>query len=75
MSHPPSLDFFDVLGTEYCVDWRLMTRGASFFIPTTATPGQVSKSLREVRKALDIDLVVKPRREFGIYGMRIWRTR
>lgn len=72
---PKGIDVFSVFGAEYYVDWRRVSRGASFFIPTTATPKQVLAGLREARDALDIDLVARPRREYGMYGVRVWRTR
>lgn len=69
------IDVFNVFGADYYVDWRRVSRGASFFIPTTATPRQVLDALKTARAALDIDLVARPRCEYGIYGVRVWRTR
>lgn len=69
------IDVFNVFGADYYVDWRRVSRGASFFIPTTATPRQVLTALKPARDALDIDLVARPRCEYGIYGVRVWRTR
>lgn len=69
------IDVFNVFGVDYYVDWRRMSRGASFFIPTTATPRQVLAELKLARQVLDIDLVARPRCEYGIYGVRVWRTR
>lgn len=69
------IDVFNVLGADYYIDWRRMSRGASFFIPTTATPRQVLAALTTARLALDIDLVARPRCEYGLYGVRVWRTR
>lgn len=69
------IDVFNVFGADYYVDWRRVSRGASFFIPTTATPRQVLAALKPAREALDIDLVARPRCEYGIYGVRVWRTR
>lgn len=73
--NPAEIDVFDVFGAQYYVDWRRMSRGASFFIPTTATPKQVLAALKDARTVLDIDLVARPRCEYGIYGVRVWRTR
>lgn len=69
------IDVFNVFGADYYVDWRRVSRGASFFIPTTATPRQVLAALKPARDALDIDLAARPRCEHGIYGVRVWRMR
>lgn len=66
-------EVFNVLGVDYYVDWRQVSRGASFFIPTTATAAQVLAALRPAAKALDIELVARQRREYGMYGVRVWR--
>jgi len=69
----PSVDAFEVFGAEYYVDWSRVTRGASFFVPTTATPSQVMQKLRPAQRALGIRLVARARCEYGIYGVRVWR--
>lgn len=72
---PKGIDVFEVFGAEYYVDWSRVTRGASFFVPTTATPAQVLRALGPAKRALKIDLVARPRCEYGVYGVRVWRTR
>ncbi|MEN6303694.1 MAG: hypothetical protein ABFD96_13270 [Armatimonadia bacterium] len=68
------LEVFDIFGAEYYVDWRRVTRGASFFLPTTATARQVRKILTPICKELDIEVTVRQRCEYGMYGVRVWRT-
>ena len=64
----------NLFGAEYFIDWARLPRGGSFFIPTTATAGQVLDALRPAMKVLQYDLEVRPRREYGVYGVRVWRT-
>lgn len=63
-----------VLGVEYYVPWEQLTPGASFFMPTTATPKQVELVLKPVASKLGIRLLIRTRREYGRYGVRVWRT-
>lgn len=61
-------------GTEFFVPWDKVTVGSSFFIPTTATPTQVRFELRAVERALDMKFEAHARREYGRYGVRVWRV-
>jgi hypothetical protein len=64
----------ELWGLEYYIMWEKMRVGSSFFLPTTATAGQVLKALRPVAKELDWTFAAHPRCEFGRYGVRVWRT-
>lgn len=63
-----------ICGVEYFIDWDALHVGASFFIPTVATPKQVLAALTPTMQALDIGLVAYPRVEYERYGARVWRT-
>lgn len=58
---------------EYFIYWEQMTVGASFFLPTTATPVQAMAVLKPIARALNYKLKAQPRREYGRYGVRVWR--
>lgn len=58
---------------EYFIYWEQMTVGASFFLPTTATAKQVLAALKPTAKTLRYKLEAQPRREYGRYGVRVWR--
>lgn len=60
---------------EYFIFWDQLTVGASFFIPTTATPRQALDALKPATKSLGIKLAARTRREYGRYGVRVWRLR
>mgnify|MGYP006269554467 CR=1 FL=1 len=68
---PHVVTLFDV---EYFVYWEHLNIGASFFIPTTATPKQTLEVLKPVAKAMDMLLEARARREYGRYGVRVWRV-
>lgn len=70
-SDPRVLTLFDV---DYAIDWDALTVGASFFVPTVATPAMVAKALRPAEEALGIRLAVRARVEYDRYGARVWRT-
>ena len=74
-SQPPQRDLrvVEILGIEYFIYWEQMTVGASFFIPTTATPAQALAVLKPVARRLNYKLKAQPRREYGRYGVRVWR--
>lgn len=79
MTTPPPLSLNDVqvlhlLEASYFIDWARLPRGGSFFLPTTATAKQVREALRPAMQVMNYDLEVRPRREYGIYGVRVWRT-
>lgn len=71
---PDHIRVLDVWGAEYFIEWELLRRGSSFFIPTTATPRQVKAALKPAEAYLDITLEVRARREYGRAGVRVWRT-
>ena len=58
---------------EYFIYWEQMTVGASFFLPTTATPAQALAVLRPVARKFNYKIKAQPRREYGRYGVRVWR--
>lgn len=62
-------------GVEYFIYWEQMTVGASFFIPTTATPAQALSVLKPVARKFNYKIKAQPRREYGRYGVRVWRMR
>lgn len=77
MSQPPPLHEHRVVvvhGVEYFVYWEHMPVGASFFLPTTATARQVMTALRPIAKGLRYRLLAQPRREYGRFGVRVWRV-
>jgi hypothetical protein len=73
---PPPRDVrvIEILGAEYLIDWGRVSRGASFFLPTTVTADQVRKILVPYAAALNFEFAVHTRCEFGRYGVRVWRT-
>lgn len=60
-------------GINYYVDWEKMLPGHSVFLKTLAAPAAVRSELRRVERALNIKLAATHRREFGRYGVRVWR--
>ena len=69
----PDLRVVEIHGIEYFIYWEQMTVGASCFLPTTATAKQVMAALRPVARTLNYKLKAQPRREYGRYGVRVWR--
>jgi hypothetical protein len=75
MTPPPyEVEVLNIFGAEYFIRWADVTRGASFFIPTTATPKQVQQALRPAAEWFGHTFEVRSRCEFGVYGVRVWRT-
>lgn len=70
---PDDLEVIHLKGVDYFVDWSKVPLGASFFLPTVATPAQVRAALRDAEKHLEIKLTVRTRVEYGRYGARVWR--
>jgi hypothetical protein len=68
------MDVIEIFGAEYAIDWDRLPRGGSFFLPTTATPQQVQGKLRSAAHRLQYGLVARARCEYGVYGVRVWRT-
>jgi hypothetical protein len=56
------------------MQWEKLLVGASFFLPTTATPAQVREALQPAARFLKIRLDVRSRYEYGRYGARVWRV-
>jgi len=71
---PDHIRVLNVFGAEYYIPWEELPRGGSFFLPTTATPKQVYAALKPMEKHLQIELEVRARREYGVLGVRVWRT-
>lgn len=77
-STPPTpfedVRLFTLLGVDYFVVWDRLSIGASFFLPTTATPAQALKALQPYARHLKISLQTRSRCEYGRYGVRVWRV-
>lgn len=73
LSLPDEVRFIDLYGMPYYIYWENLSIGASFFLPTTATPAQVDKALTAAKKHLNFRFAVRARREFGRHGVRVWR--
>jgi hypothetical protein len=71
---PTSVDIITLNGSEYLINWKRLTRGASFFMPTTATPKQAEDALAYAAKELNMEFAVRARCEYGRYGVRVWRV-
>jgi hypothetical protein len=56
------------------MQWEKLLVGASFFLPTTATPVQVREALQPATRFLKIQVEVRSRCEYGRYGARVWRV-
>jgi hypothetical protein len=74
MQTPSELPPVNIFGAEYFIEWGRVSRGASFFLPTTATPKQVIEILKPYAKELQFEFAVRTRCEYGRYGVRVWRT-
>jgi len=59
---------------EYFVQWEKLEVGASFFLPTTATPVQVRAAIAPASKFFKLKFEVRSRCEYGRYGARVWRV-
>lgn len=70
----PQIDVIVLHGSEYLINWKRLTRGASFFMPTTATPKQTEDALAEAAAQLNMEFEVRARCEYGMYGVRVWRV-
>lgn len=71
---PDPIEVVELLGVEYFIAWELLDVGSSFFLPTTATVKQALRALQPYAEALDIELAIKSRCEYGRYGVRVWRS-
>lgn len=69
----PDLRVIVVHGIEYFVYWDKLDVGASFFLPTTATPRQVKLALGPTLRSLGYEVELRARCEYGRYGVRVWR--
>jgi hypothetical protein len=74
MELPDDIRVLNVLGAEYYIQWERLSRGASFFLPTTATATQVRMALKPAAEFFDFAFTAHARREYGLYGVRVWRT-
>jgi hypothetical protein len=73
-TEPPPVDIITLNGSEYLINWKRLTRGASFFMPTTATPKQAEEALVDAARELNMEFEVRARCEYGRYGVRVWRV-
>lgn len=71
---PDNIRLVNVLGMDYFIQWEDLPRGGSFFMPTTATPAQVLVALRPHREHFNFTFEARARCEYGLYGVRVWRT-
>lgn len=62
-----------IQGVNYYINWYEMKTGHSVFLKTIALPSTVMQALRPVERRLNIKLAAAPRKEFGRYGVRVWR--
>ena len=60
-------------GINYYIDWGRMKPGSSVFLKTLAPQSVVRRALARVENTLNIKLAAVARREFGRYGVRVWR--
>lgn len=77
VQHQTKFDKYRVLtlhGVDYYIYWEDLRIGSSFFLPTTASVAQVSSALRPVARGLKFELTARARREYGRYGVRVWRV-
>lgn len=71
---PDEIRVLNIMGAEYFIEWERVTRGASFFLPTTATPKQAGVALKTAAAYFGYHFETRARREYGRYGVRVWRT-
>lgn len=71
---PDEVRILRVKDFEYFIEWEYLARGCSFFIPCVARIQDVHAALDVARAHFNYDLTVRPRRERGMAGFRIWRT-
>lgn len=71
---PHEVEVLNIFGADYFIDWPRVSRGASFFIPTTATPKQVLAALKPAAKHFNFQFEARARCEYEMYGVRVWRT-
>lgn len=74
LNRQPDLRVIVVNGVEYFVYWDKLDVGASFFLPTTATPRQVKLALGPTLRSLGYEVELRARCEYGRYGVRVWRV-
>jgi len=71
---PDDVRVLSLCGAEYFIQWERFDLGASFFLPTTATPVQARDAIRKALKYFKIRVEIRSRCEYGRYGVRIWRV-
>jgi hypothetical protein len=71
---PDEVRVVDIFGAQYFIPWEEVTVGSSFFLPTTATAKQVRESLAPAAAYFQARFETRARREFGLYGVRVWRV-
>jgi hypothetical protein len=70
----PDIRVLTIHDVDYFVDWSKLPVGASFFLPTVASPKQVTEALKPFTQKLDYEFEVHARCEYGRYGARVWRV-
>ena len=69
----PDIRQVNVGGVDYFVYWEQLNVGNSFFLPTLLPAKDVMRDLRPIARKLKIQLEVRNRYEYGVYGARVWR--
>lgn len=70
----PDLRVVTVGGVDYFIYWEQLNVGHSFFMPTLLSARDVMRDLRPIARKLKIQLEVRNRYEYGVYGARVWRV-
>jgi len=69
----PDIRQVNVGGVDYFVYWEQLNVGNSFFLPTLLSAKDVMRDLRPIARKLKIQLEIRNRYEYGVYGARVWR--
>ena len=70
----PDIRQVSVGGADYFIYWDQLNVGNSFFMPTLLSARDVMRDLRPIARKLKIQLEVRNRYEYGVYGARVWRV-
>jgi hypothetical protein len=70
---PDEVRFISLYGIQYCIEWEKLMPGHSFFLKTSASRKDVMAAITTAVRYLNFTLVAQERREFGRFGVRVWR--
>jgi hypothetical protein len=70
---PEEVRYLTFFGVPYYIRWEELDVGCSFFLRTTASQDMVVAALAPAKSHLKMEFVCRPRCEFGMYGIRVWR--